>query len=100
MTENRKVSGSKASEGETLAEIIAALKTGEFRTLDKVPDGGSLQIRRLSTGTIAFYWRYSHGGKVDRVSFGIYDSSLPPKSLTPKGKRFSRVAALDRKSVV
>jgi len=31
---------------------------------------------------------------VDRVSFGIYDSSLPPKSLTPKGKRFSRVAAL------
>ncbi len=81
----------------TLLNIGKALKEIEpavFVTLCKINPTGSLQARRQKSGATRFYWRYSVGAKSERVFVGLYDSSAPPKSLTPTGNGFSYAAAM------
>lgn len=78
---------------ETIGRSINALPTGVFKTLFKVKPLGALQARRQTTGTVALYWRYSIGTASERVSIGLYDSSAPPRSLTPTQRGFSIAAA-------
>lgn len=75
---------------------LKALAPGVFVTLEsRLKHGGSLQARRLSTGALQFYWRYSHEGKKSREPIGAYDPAAPPKKLTPTPKGFSVLAALE-----
>ena len=55
---------------------------------------GAIQARKLASGAVTFYWRYSMGSSSERVSIGIYDSSAPPKSLTPTDRGYSVAAAI------
>ncbi len=75
-------------------DIIKTLAVGTFTTLCKVKPLGALQARRQSTGATAFYWRYSQGTASERVQIGLYDSSAPPRSLTPTAKGYSIAAAV------
>ena len=73
-------------------EIIKALKPGAAQALLKLPQGGSLEARRISTGVV-FYWRFTSGGKTDRIVIGPYDSAAPPKSWERTGRGYSVEAA-------
>lgn len=66
----------------TYGQVIKALKPGSAKALFKLPQGGCVEVRRISTGVI-FYWRYTQDGKTDRVALGPYDASAPPRSLSP-----------------
>jgi integrase len=79
----------------TAGDAIRALEVGKFTTLKKIDQGGALQARRLSSGSVQFYWRYTHEGKTDRVAIGTYDSTASPKSLTPTSKGYSVAAAAE-----
>ncbi|WP_342617542.1 integrase [Rhodoferax sp. GW822-FHT02A01] len=79
----------------TTGEILRSLKIGQFTTISKIDQCGALQARRLASGTITFYWRYTHDGKSDRVVIGPYDASAPPKSLSPGSKGYSVAAATE-----
>ncbi len=73
---------------------LRELPEGKFHTITKVNPLGSLQARRLSTGGVSLYWRYSHGTQSERVLIGLYDSSAPPKQLEPTKRGFSISAAI------
>lgn len=77
------------------ADTIKKLAPGEFKTLDKASVAGSVEARRLSTGAVMLYWRYTHQGKTMREPIGAYDSGAPPKSITPTAKGFSFPAAFE-----
>lgn len=50
---------------------LAALKAGEWANDTRPRGSGQLQARRLSTGALAFYYRYTDSaGKQDRLSLG------------------------------
>lgn len=72
---------------------INTLTPGVFTTLAKIKPMGALQARKQASGAVAFYWRYSIGTTSERVSIGLYDSSAPPKSLTPTASGYSLAAA-------
>lgn len=74
-------------------EIINELVSGKFANLGKITPSGSLEARKLSTGTM-LYWRVTIGGKTERVTIGLYDSSAPPLKPTPTAKGFSIKAAI------
>ena len=82
----------------TPGEIVGALKQGQFTTLAKVIPSGALQARKLSTGAVKLYWRYTFKGETERVDIGLYDGKLPPKTLTPKDGRWTIAAAMDEAS--
>ena len=85
------------SSNRTHGEAIKALVPGAFTTIaQRLDRGGSLQARRLESGAVQFYWRYSHGGKTSREPIGPYDSLAPPKKLEPTSKGYSVSAALHR----
>ena len=76
----------------TPGEIIKGLVAGKFAKLGRVNPSGSLEARKLAAGTM-LYWRITLGGKSERVTIGLYDSSSPPLQLTPTAKGFSIQAA-------
>jgi integrase len=76
-----------------LPKRLLALPVGTFVTLNKLEQGGSLQVRRLSQGGVQFYWRYSHEGRTHREPIGVYDPVSPPKKLEPTSRGFSVAAA-------
>lgn len=76
----------------TSGQIIKELARGSFANLGKVTPSGSLEARKLTSGT-ALYWRVTIGGKTERVAIGNYDSSAPPKSLQPTARGYSVKAA-------
>ena len=76
----------------TPGEIIKKLISGKFGNLGKITPAGSLEARKLSAG-VMLYWRVTIGGKTERFTIGLYDSSAPPKSLKPTAKGFSIQAA-------
>lgn len=78
---------------QTTGQKINALTPGQFLQLGKVKPAGSLELRRLSSGAVTFYWRVTIKGKTSREVIGIYDSSAPPKSLQPTSKGYSIAAA-------
>ena len=73
-----------------LPKQLQSLSVGSFATIDKLENGGSLQARRLSVGSVQFYWRYSLEGRTYREPIGVYDPVAPPKKLepTPRGAYF------------
>jgi integrase len=77
-----------------LSAAIGQLEVGDFLTLQKVPEGGSLQARRISAKEVVFYWRYTSSGKSDRVRLGAYDSKANGRSITPTAVGYSIVAAV------
>lgn len=79
---------------QTYGEIINDLEPGTFKTLVKVNPMGALQARKLATGAVTLYWRYSIGTKSERVLIGLYDSTASPKGLEPTEDRYSIAAAI------
>ncbi|MBN8506218.1 MAG: integrase [Burkholderiales bacterium] len=71
------------------------LEPGRFATVRRIEHGGALQARALAGGVVQFYWRYTHNGKSDRLAVGTYDSSAPPKSLSPTARGYSIAAAAE-----
>jgi len=78
----------------THGQDINALVVGKFAALGKVVPCGSLEARKLASGAVMLYWRITLGGKTTRISVGAYDSSSPPKKLTPTAHGYSITAAM------
>jgi len=89
MAESKSVSSS-------LAGRTRSVPVGAFVTLEKLDRGGSLQARRLASGGVQFYWRYSHEGQTYREPVGAYDPCAPPKKLDETSRGFSQAAARER----
>jgi integrase len=70
----------------TIGQQLSELATGDFLNLGKIIPAGSLELRKLASGALNFYWRFTHAGRTQRQSIGVYDSSAPPKSTTPTAK--------------
>ncbi|MCV2436887.1 tyrosine-type recombinase/integrase [Paucibacter sp. DJ2R-2] len=79
-----------------LTKQLLALPVGAFITIEKLEQGGSLQVRRLSTGAVQFYWRYANEGRTHREPLGPYDPVSPPKKLEPTSRGLSIAAARER----
>lgn len=77
----------------TPGQTINGLSAGSFASLQKIVPCGSLECRKLASGTVMLYWRITLGGKTTRVSIGAYDSTSPPKKLDPTDKGYSIAAA-------
>lgn len=78
---------------DSVGDILKRLGSG-FVTLAKVAPCGSLQARKQANGAVFFYWRYSIGAKSHRELIGQYESSLPPRSLSPIDDLYSYNAAV------
>lgn len=78
----------------TIGQVIKALTAGKFANLGKVIPSGSLEVRKLASGAVIFYWRSTIGGKTERVTIGHYDSTASPKALKPTIKGYSAEAAM------
>jgi len=78
--------------------VTAALKSLDgdaFVTLhSRLDRGGALQARKLSSGAVQLYWRYSLSGKTSREPIGVYDPAAPPKKLLPSARGYGIAAAL------
>ena len=83
------------TDSRSVGTVLRELTVGTFKTIRKIEQGGALQARKLATGGIQFYWRYTHEGKTDRVAIGTYDSTAAPKSLEPTAKGYSIAAAAE-----
>ena len=79
------------------AMAIKSLGEGVFLTLhSRLDRSGALQARKLVSGAVQLYWRYSHAGKTHREPIGVYDSSAPPKKLLPTARGYSITAVLEK----
>lgn len=79
------------------AAAIKSLEGGTFVTLhSRLDRGGALQARKLSSGAVQLYWRYSLSGKTSREPIGVYDPSAPPKKLQPTPRGYGIAAALEK----
>lgn len=85
---------------QTHGQVITALAAGKFANLGKVLPSGSLEARKLASGAIMLYWRFTVDGRTMRQPIGIYDSSAPPKSLDPTAKGYSIAAAFEAAKVL
>lgn len=85
---------------DTVSATSAALKSldgGTFVTLhSRLDRGGALQARKLASGAVQLYWRYSLQGKTSREPIGVYDPSAPPKKLEPTVRGYGIAAALEK----
>jgi len=80
-----------------VAAAIKSLDGGAFVTLhSRLDRGGALQARKLSSGAVQLYWRYSLAGKTSREPIGVYDPSAPPKKLHPTPRGYGIAAALEK----
>lgn len=83
-----------------VSDLTAALHTLQgdaYVTLrSRLDRGGSLQGRRMASGAVQLYWRYSHDGRKHREPVGLYDASAPPKKLQPTPHGYSIAAALEK----
>lgn len=77
--------------GERLKTLVA----GQSCVIEKIPGGGSLEARRLTTGRVQFYWRYTEEKRTERVPIGVHDPVAPPKALRPTNRGYSVAAALE-----
>ncbi|MDP1887543.1 integrase [Polaromonas sp.] len=78
----------------TIGQVINELIPGKFANLGKVLPSGSLEVRKLKSRAVLFYWRSTIGGKTERVTIGHYDSDASPKALKPTIKGYSVAAAM------
>ena len=75
---------------------LRSLDVGAFLTIEKLASGGSLQARKLTDGSVQFYWRFSHEGRTHREPIGTFDPGAPPKKLEPSRLGYSTAAARER----
>ena len=79
------------------AAALKSLHSGVFITLhSRLDRGGALQARKLSSGAVQLYWRYSLAGKTSREPIGVYDPAAPPKKLLPSARGYGIAAALEK----
>ena len=78
------------------ATSLRSLDVGAFLTIEKLASGGSLQARKLTDGSVQFYWRFSHEGRTHREPIGAFDPGAPPKKLEPSRHGYSTAAARER----
>ena len=76
----------------TVGQSLKALRPGTAKSLMRIPQGGTLEARRIASGVV-FYWRFTEAGKTDRLPIGAYDSKASPKSLTATAVGYSVEAA-------
>ena len=69
------------------------LSSGRFLKLSKINPAGSLEARKLSDGSIMFYWRYTFDQKTQRSPIGLYNPNNPPRSLAAIQGKYSILAA-------
>jgi hypothetical protein len=86
--------------GLTHGQRINELQPADAIVIDKIAGGGSLEARRLRTGSVMFYWRYTERSKTARIPIGIYDPSAPPKKLVASPLGYSVAAALESARVL
>lgn len=77
----------------TTSQQLKILEVGRFLRIDKIFPTGTLEARKLASGSINFYWRFTHDGKTERQSLGFYDPGASPKSINPTAKGYSIEAA-------
>ena len=80
-------------EAQTIGQQLKNLSSGRFLKLNKINPTGSLEARKLSDGSIMFYWRYTFDQKTQRTPIGLYNPNNPPRSLTPIQGKYSILAA-------
>jgi integrase len=76
----------------SIGQTLNALRLGTAKALMRIPQGGTLEARRISSGVV-FYWRFTEAGTTDRLPIGAYDSKASPRSLTPTAVGYSVEAA-------
>ena len=76
----------------SLGQAIKGLRLGTAKALVRIPQGGTLEARRIASGVV-FYWRFTEAGKTDRLPIGAYDSKASPKSLVATTVGYSVAAA-------
>lgn len=82
----------------TDGQRLKAIDIGKFITLrSRLERGGSLQARKLGSGAIVFYWRFSLDGGTHREPIGTYDPAAPPKKLDPTAQGGYTIAAALRR---
>lgn len=77
----------------TPSDLLNGASTGKFVRLAKIDPKGSLEARKISTGAVLFYWRYTTDGKTGREPIGQYSPSNPPRGITPIAGLYSLAAA-------
>ncbi|MDO8249099.1 MAG: integrase [Rhodoferax sp.] len=80
---------------DTPGKTIKGLALGASKSLGKITGGGTVEARRISSGTV-FYWRHTGDGKTSREPIGAYDPKAPPESLEPTGRYGYSVKAAER----
>ncbi len=65
------------------AKRMAGAATGADVAVQKIIPSGTLVARKLASGAVQFYWRWTTDGRVDRERIGLFDRKLPPKKLEP-----------------
>lgn len=76
-----------------LRDAITKILPRQFMKLEQIQPCGTLELRKSGQGVLSFYWRVTFQDKTTRYKIGPYDSSSPPKSMTPTIKGFSLNAA-------
>lgn len=80
----------------SVGQQIKTLAVGQFLTVESFKGGsGSLQARKLSSGDVKLYWRFTHENVKLRDEIGRYDSSAPPLTTSPTEKGYSLRAAAE-----
>lgn len=82
--------------GTSLGAHLKALPVGAFVTVEKLDTGGSLQARKLASGAVQFYWRFSHDGQTHREPVGHHDPTAPPKKRDATSVGYSVAGARER----
>lgn len=80
-------------EAQTIGQQLKNLRSGRFLKITKINPTGSLEARKLSDGSIMFYWRYTFDQKTQRTPIGLYNSLNPPRSLSSIQGKYSILAA-------
>lgn len=80
---------------QTYHQVVSGLPIGKFISLVKVPNGGSVEARKMDVQTTRLYWRWTHDKKAERVPIGMFDSGAPVKKLQPGAKGYSIAAAME-----
>jgi integrase len=80
-----------------ISTALQSLHGNAFVTLrTRLDHGGSLQARRLSSGAVQLYWRYSRKVESTASRSACTTPSAPPKKLQSTARGYSIAAALER----
>ena len=78
---------------QSFSQRMKDAKPGVDVLIQKIIPHGALVARKLKTGGIQFYWRWTTAGRVDRERIGPFDGKLPPKKLDPSDSGYTLAGA-------